>query len=90
MQSKLAAWRVERNLTQRALSDLSGVSLRTLTRIERREVDNPPIRYLVNLAILLDCTLSDLIEEGWLAWTDFAPDGQRSVGPPVEVGRARL
>jgi transcriptional regulator with XRE-family HTH domain len=51
--SHLAARRVERNLSQTALANLSGISLRTLPRLERKEVDNPPLRYLVNLSIVL-------------------------------------
>jgi len=71
MRSKLSRIRVERNFSQRQLAIYSGVSLRTLRRLERREVDNPPLRYLVNLSLVLRCELSDLIEDEWLAWADF-------------------
>jgi transcriptional regulator with XRE-family HTH domain len=58
-------------LTQRALSERTGISLRTLQRIERLEVDNPPIRYLANCAIVLGCELEDLIEPEWRGWKTF-------------------
>ena len=58
-------------LSQRALADRAGLSLRTLQRIERLEVDNPPIRYLTNCAIVLGCELEDLIEPKWREWKDF-------------------
>jgi transcriptional regulator with XRE-family HTH domain len=55
-------------LSQRALAERAGLSLRTLQRIERLEVDNPPIRYLANCAIVLGCELEDLIEPQWREW----------------------
>jgi len=42
--------------------------LRTLQRVERLEIDNPPIRYLTNCAIALGCELEDLIEPAWREW----------------------
>ena len=45
-----------------------GLSLRTLQRIERLEIDNPPVRYLTNCAIVLGCELEDLIEPAWREW----------------------
>jgi hypothetical protein len=29
---------------------------------------NPPLRYLVNLSIVLGCELDDLIEDEWREW----------------------
>jgi transcriptional regulator with XRE-family HTH domain len=52
-------------MSQRALAAETGLSLRTLQRIERLEIDNPPIRYLTNCAIALGCGLEDLIEPSW-------------------------
>ena len=49
----------------------AGISLRTLQRIERLEVDNPPVRYLANCAIVLGCELDDLIEPEWREWKEF-------------------
>jgi DNA-binding Xre family transcriptional regulator len=53
------------DVSQRRLAELTGISLRTLQRIERLEVDNPPIRYLANYAIVLGCEREDLIEPEW-------------------------
>jgi len=47
-------------LSQRELARQAGISLRTFQRIERLEVDNPPIRYLTNCAIALGCDVEDL------------------------------
>ena len=87
MRSRLAARRVERNLSQAALANLSGISLRTLLRPERKEVDNPPVRYLVNLSIVLHCRVSDLIEDEWLEWAVFKEDGPKR--PPIGARRKK-
>jgi hypothetical protein len=42
------------------LSRLSGISERTIQRLEQGEVDNPPIRYITNLAKALDCDFRDV------------------------------
>jgi transcriptional regulator with XRE-family HTH domain len=69
--SRLYERRRAAGLSQRALADRAGLSLRTLQRIERLEVDNPPIRYLTNCAIVLGCELEDLIEPAWREWKQF-------------------
>jgi transcriptional regulator with XRE-family HTH domain len=60
--------RRQAGLSQRALAERAGLSLRTLQRIERLEIDNPPVRYLTNCAIVLGCELEDLIEPAWREW----------------------
>jgi transcriptional regulator with XRE-family HTH domain len=70
--SRLHERRRAAGLSQRALADQAGISLRTLQRIERLEIDNPPIRYLTNCAIVLGGELEDLIEPPWREWKDFA------------------
>jgi transcriptional regulator with XRE-family HTH domain len=62
-------------ISQRALAERAGLSLRTLQRIERLEVDNPPIRYLANCAIVLGCELEDLIEPAWREWKELGDRG---------------
>ena len=55
--SRLYERRTAAGVSQRRLAEATGISLRTLQRIERLEVDNPPIRYLTNCAIVLGCEL---------------------------------
>ena len=69
--SRLYERRRAAGLSQRELAKRTGISLRTLQRIERLEVDNPPIRYLTNCAIVLGCELDDLVEPGWREWKAF-------------------
>ncbi len=64
----LALRRRNAGLTQPELAEQADISLRTLQRIEMREMDNPPIRYLANLAIVLGCKLEELIEPEWREW----------------------
>lgn len=80
--TKLAARRLGTGLSQKKLSELSGIPVRTIQRLERDHVDNPPIRYLVNLAMVLECRLVDVCEEKWIEWTVF--DG--SAPEPPEKG----
>jgi transcriptional regulator with XRE-family HTH domain len=81
MRSKLAAIRAERGLSQQALADRSGVALRTLARLERKEIRNPPLGYLANLSIVLRCRVSDLVEDDWLEWGVFRETGPKE--PPT-------
>jgi transcriptional regulator with XRE-family HTH domain len=69
--SRLLERRKAVGLSQRGLAAKAGLSLRTLQRIERLEIDNPPIRYLTNCAIVLGCELEDLIEPVWREWKAF-------------------
>jgi transcriptional regulator with XRE-family HTH domain len=74
--SKIAARRLEADFSQKQLSELSGLSMRTIQRLDAGEVDNPPIRYLVNIALVLDVPVLDICEGEWLEWTvldDSAP-----------------
>lgn len=68
LETRIAKARQARRLTQPELAKRAEISLRTLQRIEMREMDNPPIRYLANLAIVLGCELEDLIEPEWREW----------------------
>lgn len=66
---RIAAVRAERGLTQHELADRAGLSLRTLQRLERLEVANPPVRHLIACAEALNVPLSDVLEPSWLAST---------------------
>lgn len=87
MRSRLAQRRVDRNMSQAQLARFAGISLRTLVRLERKETENPPLRYLVNLSILLQCRVSDLIEDEWLEWGTFSAGGPKQ--PPLGNRRVR-
>jgi transcriptional regulator with XRE-family HTH domain len=78
--TKLAARRQGTGLSQKEVSELSGIPLRTIQRLERDDIDNPPIRYLVNLAMVFECRLVDVCEEKWIEWTVF--DASAPEAPP--------
>lgn len=59
-------------MSQAALADASGLSIATLRRLERGAVKNPPLRYLTNCALVLDCQLEELIEDEWRQWLALA------------------
>lgn len=79
--TRLAARRQQIRLTQKRLSELTGLSLRTVQRLELGEVDNPPLRYLVNLAKALDIELEAILEDEWLEWMVF--DARAAEPPPT-------
>lgn len=70
--------RLAAGLSQEELAERSRLSVRTLQRLEHGEMENPSIRYLANLAIVLGCELEDLIEPEWREWADLNWGGRRS------------
>jgi transcriptional regulator with XRE-family HTH domain len=66
--SRIANLRRAAGLRQDELAAAVGMSVATLRRLERGEIDNPPLRYLQNIAIALDAGLDAVIEPGWRQW----------------------
>jgi DNA-binding Xre family transcriptional regulator len=63
-------------MTQAELAARTAISLPHIRRLDRGEIDNPPLRYLVNCAWVLDCRLQDLIEDEWFDWLDLTSRGR--------------
>ncbi|MBV9682012.1 MAG: helix-turn-helix transcriptional regulator [Solirubrobacterales bacterium] len=95
-ETMLARVRMARGLTQEELADAIGISLPTYRRLERKDMDNPGVRYLANAAIALGVELDLLIEDEWREWMVF--DEQRPTPPradefwrrPFAPGQAHL
>lgn len=85
--TKLAWARLQRGLTQREVAEHTGISYATYQRLERGEIDNPPLRYLTNCALLLGVSLGDLIEEEWRQWKRF---DARTPKAPTEESRRKV
>jgi transcriptional regulator with XRE-family HTH domain len=65
-------------MTQQELAHEVGMSVPTYRKLERKKMRNPPLRYLINCAIVLDCDWNDLIEPEWEEWIDLRlPDEPR-------------
>jgi transcriptional regulator with XRE-family HTH domain len=77
--TRIAVARVRRGITQADLADALGLSLATYRKLEHGRMDNPPLRYLVNLGIALDVPFSALVEDRWRDWAAISPD--RSTPP---------
>jgi transcriptional regulator with XRE-family HTH domain len=58
-------------IKQEAMAEQTGIPLRTYQRLEAGKITNPPIRYLVNCAIVLGVELEEICEPEWLRWTDL-------------------
>lgn len=81
-QTKLATARVAAGLTQKDMADLTGMSRSAYWRLERGRIDNPPLRYLTNCAIVIGVGVQELIEDEWgSTWLQLSPDGPAS--PPA-------
>ena len=70
--TRLKIWRERANLTQEQMSKETGIPLRTYQRLEAGGLYNPPIRYLVNCAVVHGVSLSEVCEPEWLDWTVVA------------------
>ncbi len=56
-------------MDQTSLSRATGISQRTLQRLENGEIENPPLRYLVNCAKALGMDdWRELVEPEWERW----------------------
>lgn len=63
MKIKLEEYRTRRRLTQKQLSDSSGVPQPMISQIETEYVKNPTVGTLYQLARALRCTVDDLIDD---------------------------
>lgn len=62
----LNRYRREAEVDQRELATVTGISQRTLQRLESGETSNPPLRYLVSCALALGLEdWHDLLEDEW-------------------------
>lgn len=77
--TKLARERLLAGLTQQEIAQLAGMSEATYRRLESGGMNNPPLRFLVNIALVLEVDLFDLVEDEWLDWMPF---DQRQPEPP--------
>jgi transcriptional regulator with XRE-family HTH domain len=71
LRTRLARLRVQRRISQTWLAQATGISPRTLQRLEAGHIDNPPLRYLVNCAMALGVGLDEVIEDEWREWKAF-------------------
>jgi transcriptional regulator with XRE-family HTH domain len=74
IRTRLAYARISSNLSQGELAKLVGLPLATYRRLERGQLANPPIRYLTNIALVLNVDLEEICEDDWLWWTVFRRD----------------
>lgn len=63
--SKLKDLRIKRNLSQKELANISGVSIRHVQHYEQgyRSIDGAGLEKLVAFAIALNCNISEIIED---------------------------
>jgi transcriptional regulator with XRE-family HTH domain len=76
VRTKLAEVRLERGLSQKEMAMMTGIPIATYRRLERGQITNPPIGYLINSSTILDWPWWELVEEDWVEWHPMkdAPD----------------
>jgi transcriptional regulator with XRE-family HTH domain len=68
-------------LKQLAVAEQTGIPVRQLRRLEKGEIERPPLAYLVNLAMVLDVENPlDLAEDSWVEWQVL--DARAATPPP--------
>lgn len=87
--TRLAKWRERRGITQEELARATGLSNSVYWRLEKGRYDNPPLRYLMNCALALGCSLDDLLEEEWRQWMVFDQGKAATPPAPTELWRTR-
>lgn len=87
VRTRLARQRVIGGYTQADMARLTGLTKETYVRLERGQIDNPPIRYLANCAWVLYCEIADISEEEWLGWTSFDASAPRAPKHPPPKGK---
>ena len=75
--------RVRRGMTQEQLAAATGIPLRTYQDIERGARHKPPFAQLINCAVVLDCTIDELLEDRHRTWTEFTA----GVKAPTDAAR---
>lgn len=87
--TKLARARLERSLTQRQVSDFAGIALSSYRRLERGQIENPPLGWLVNLQHVLALEdVGELIEDEWLVFRQLRT-GKPDRPPDPRIIRSR-
>ncbi len=87
-QTRLARLRLARDLEQTEVARVAGLSDRTYQRLEAGELSNRGLRYLAACALVLNCRLSELIEDEWLAGPAAGrrlPQSPSPTASPVKV-----
>jgi transcriptional regulator with XRE-family HTH domain len=71
----------DRPSTSAQLASATGISIATIRRLERNEIEHPSVRMLSNCAKVLEVELEDLVEDEWREW--FVFDATNAPKPPV-------
>jgi len=71
----LSRYRREAGVEQHEFAKAAGISLRTLQRLESREIKNPPVRYLISCATALGLSSWHLLLED--EWGEPLPGAHR-------------
>lgn len=83
--TKLARLRIELGVSQADLAEAAGLGLRRFQELERGDIFEPPIGYLINVATALDVGLLEVCEPKWVEPFKFEAARKRRTAEPVEM-----
>lgn len=63
--TRISFWHTARRISQRELARRTGISEKTIERLDQGRSPNPSIRHLLAIAHVLRVPLEELIEEDW-------------------------
>lgn len=86
IRTRIGYWRAQRGMTQREAWEAAGLTRSTYKALERGDMQHPPLRVLVNLALVFDVAFEELLEDDWKRWTVF---DAAAPGPPDRACQTR-
>jgi hypothetical protein len=79
--TKITRRPVKPGLNQRQVAEMTGIHQSQLLRLEKGEIDRPPLAHLVNLAMVPEIEDPlDFAEDSWAHWQ--VPDARSEKPPP--------
>lgn len=86
-ETNLAKVRLDLGVTQVELAKAAGLGVRTIQELERGEITNPPIGYLINVATALGVELMKVCEPEWVQPFKYESGALRRTTERVEKAK---
>ena len=83
----LAFERIAKGYTQEQMAERTGIALGSYRRLERGTHANPPVRWIINCAIVLDLDWQWVWQGQWNEWLVLNPDADKPATEPSEHDR---
>jgi transcriptional regulator with XRE-family HTH domain len=75
-------------MTQEEVAEAAGISISAYRAIERGKSDNPLLGVIANIAYVLGCEATEVIEPEWWEWTPWPTSSKNASGRKREDPRS--